>query len=374
MNTQTNRTYGAYGNNAGTLGRARTAYAGEVNETDIGWYMLGERLYSCTLRRFIAPDRLSPFDRGGINRYAYCGGDPMNRVDPSGRTWLRWLAASQGLTGNPGASRHVATDSGNEGASTATPGMVNSTAAAIVDTVSITAAIGSAASTASTRPKAEGLFGWLAMGSTSASSALPAARTGPPQARFVSQQVERVKPMAGKKSPVGNVTLLIDHQVPGGRLKFTRAGNVRLRMNWMNIAHSSNSESSIIAADTTIKGQQLAEVMRLLAQAGVRKANVYTGGHGNPLGDNWNHLGNRYPGMAVSKFAAEDAAFQLQARKLGVKLNLINLTDINLSEFERRLAQDGVHIIAHCFGVADPAVMKALNLSHVFTYDLTPVP
>ena len=34
--------------------------------------------------RFNSPDELSPFGDGGINSYAYCGGDPVNRYDPSG--------------------------------------------------------------------------------------------------------------------------------------------------------------------------------------------------------------------------------------------------------------------------------------------------
>jgi len=34
--------------------------------------------------RFHSPDSFSPFAAGGINAYMYCGGDPVNRIDPSG--------------------------------------------------------------------------------------------------------------------------------------------------------------------------------------------------------------------------------------------------------------------------------------------------
>ncbi|ANN67452.1 hypothetical protein BAU06_15110 [Bordetella bronchialis] len=34
--------------------------------------------------RFNAPDFYSPFGPGGINSYAYCAADPVNRIDPSG--------------------------------------------------------------------------------------------------------------------------------------------------------------------------------------------------------------------------------------------------------------------------------------------------
>ena len=44
----------------------------------------GYRMYSPTLMRFNAQDSLSPFGRGGVNGYAYCLGDPINRNDPSG--------------------------------------------------------------------------------------------------------------------------------------------------------------------------------------------------------------------------------------------------------------------------------------------------
>lgn len=61
-------------------------YAGQLREKDFGWYMLGNghRIYNPKLMRFYSPDHLSPFDRGGINPYAYVGNDPMNFTDPSG--------------------------------------------------------------------------------------------------------------------------------------------------------------------------------------------------------------------------------------------------------------------------------------------------
>lgn len=64
-------------------------FVGERLECSI-YYALGQgtRFYSTSLMRFTSADRLSPFDRGGINAYAYCGNDPINRVDMNGHFYV----------------------------------------------------------------------------------------------------------------------------------------------------------------------------------------------------------------------------------------------------------------------------------------------
>lgn len=75
-----------------------------------GVYLLGNgyRAYSPVLMRFCSPDRLSPFGRGGINTYSYCGNDPVNYTDPSGGMRL-WRSFKKGLTRLTGLSRKVKT-------------------------------------------------------------------------------------------------------------------------------------------------------------------------------------------------------------------------------------------------------------------------
>lgn len=73
-------------------GRVPTVhYTGQHKDSVTGHYLLGEgyRAYSPAQMRFNSPDSLSPFGLGGINAYGYCGGDPVNRSDPSGHVFLR---------------------------------------------------------------------------------------------------------------------------------------------------------------------------------------------------------------------------------------------------------------------------------------------
>ncbi|MGE8306748.1 MAG: RHS repeat-associated core domain-containing protein [Pseudomonas kermanshahensis] len=65
--------------------QASVGFNGELIEA-FNFYILGAgyRVHSPTLMRLLSPDNLSPFAQGGINSYAYCGGDPVNFSDPSG--------------------------------------------------------------------------------------------------------------------------------------------------------------------------------------------------------------------------------------------------------------------------------------------------
>lgn len=71
-------------------------FNGELLDDITGHYLLGNgyRAYNPVLMRFNSPDSLSPFGEGGLNAYAYCAGDPVNRSDPSGHGFLEDLESS----------------------------------------------------------------------------------------------------------------------------------------------------------------------------------------------------------------------------------------------------------------------------------------
>ncbi|WP_330932706.1 RHS repeat-associated core domain-containing protein [Pseudomonas sp. PGPR40] len=92
---------------------SQLGFNGELPDRLTGLYHLGReyRQFNPVLMRFNSPDRWSPFGRGGLNAYAYCDGDPRNKLDPSGHTpvWLKNFLRSRGLMRRP-IQRAIAAD------------------------------------------------------------------------------------------------------------------------------------------------------------------------------------------------------------------------------------------------------------------------
>lgn len=96
-------TYSPYGHRPVDGGLFSLAgFNGEQLDVVTGLYLLGNgyRAYSPTLMRFTSPDSMSPFRAGGLNAYAYCLGDPINRVDPTGHvSWQSIAGIALGFIG-----------------------------------------------------------------------------------------------------------------------------------------------------------------------------------------------------------------------------------------------------------------------------------
>ncbi len=71
--------------------RPQLLYVGQRLDALSELYFLGNgrRAFCSRQGRFFSADSYSPFGLGGINAYMYCGGDPVNRSDPSGRVGRR---------------------------------------------------------------------------------------------------------------------------------------------------------------------------------------------------------------------------------------------------------------------------------------------
>ncbi len=368
ITSSTTPVYGAYGERSGSPGRSHSAFAGEVLEADAGWYMLGERAYSPALRRFIAPDAASPFDGGGVNRYAYCSGDPVNRIDPSGHTWLGWAGASLGLTAPAGATRGMSPTSRiHETAST--PVTVTTTAAAMTDAVSITSAIDPFAPITADRSGTEAIFGWVAIaaktGSGGTSFQLPETGRRPNVSLDKGRTpTKRPREMEAEKGSSGRDRSGYPCETIGDR-SFRKAGPGE---EWTYGAHHRNPHSIIWAPDTTVKGTDFTKVFQLLSRYGVTRVNVYTGAHGEPYGRNW-HLRTGERLDVEPQFFIEDLVHTKRAAKaVGATITPINMALLNRQQMQHHLLKDGVHLIGSCFGLADEVVMEALNASHVTVY------
>ena len=65
-------------------------YRGYYYDTETGWYYLNSRYYDPQVRRFINADGIIGANGNfiGMNLFAYCGNNPIAKVDFSGTTWI----------------------------------------------------------------------------------------------------------------------------------------------------------------------------------------------------------------------------------------------------------------------------------------------
>ena len=74
----------------------RFKFTGKERDAESGYDAFGARYYSSIFGHFTSPDPMSD-KYPNISPYAYCGWNPINRIDPDGRVWesfwdAAWLA------------------------------------------------------------------------------------------------------------------------------------------------------------------------------------------------------------------------------------------------------------------------------------------
>lgn len=157
--------YSAYGHRSDTPAvDSRCAFNGELREPSTGWYLLGQgyRAYNPVLMRFHSPDNLSPFDRGGVNPYAYCLGDPVNYLDPDGHIpW--WVGLVAGVAATVLTAGIAAPVSAVLGITAATASMVGYVAGS-VSTVATVFSVGTGVGSSLTSGGLSESLAWLSLG------------------------------------------------------------------------------------------------------------------------------------------------------------------------------------------------------------------
>jgi RHS repeat-associated protein len=369
--------YGAYGESTGTGKQARSAYTGACIESGTGAYALGKRLYSPVLRRFLNPDPVSPFGTGGLNRYGYCSGDPVNRIDPSGKSWQAWLGAILGAPRAP-----VRNASANHGlvqtpdTSTTTdalmsPVVLASAVSAVTDSVAPLVKLGSIASKATHEPIAGGVFGWVSLGSGPTPGDMTSLDNIPMGGVSVTQRQDyrrTTHTYSGNDHRIdnyeGRAALL--EQIPS-RMRATRSD---FTAEWQAI-HNSNGGTNFVADSET----SLAEVFPLMESIGrsadARQIILLAGAHGSPDGLNWGngrrfHAERRFFELAdtIKSLYASDA------RRRDDQVDVRNLGDMSNIDFVRVSNSNAIVVHIYCYGVADRELMFEHNISLATTYRL----
>ena len=175
------RRYTSHGAEADAPGSTDFGFAGQRREPLTGWQILGDyRPYDPVLMCFLSPDSQSPFGAGGINPYAYCAGDPVNRVDPDGHSWVTYTLAGLGLAisvaaaiASFGAAATVAASIATAGWAALTPSAAMIITAATLDLVSLSTGVAALAMEFGGGDRnAASILGWVSLGTGLAAAVL----------------------------------------------------------------------------------------------------------------------------------------------------------------------------------------------------------
>lgn len=384
--------YDAYGAIHAPAAGSRTGHAGQVREGDVPWLWLGSRLYAPWQRGFISPDGASPFGTGGLNRYAYCSGDPINRIDPTGASWWEWLGTALGIVGaavgivaTGGALLGAAAAAGSLSAAMASASTVT-LAVAAVETTSIIAEIGSLATLASGDDGASGILGWIAFGTGLAAGA--------------SAGIGKLGSTAGKatKARIGDILLPSDLSIGlgywrttyeldagrtiqvhtgkriakkhlGSRVTDGGRGNVDIKPAWTEHVNSQGGVNYV--TDVAIDEMEA----NRMAYRFSRKEDdlplvILTGVHGASNGGNW-WRGRR--ALKEKRFVQSDLNNKNQIAANSGNTHEVHIIDIGGLDKEQfgNLMQARAHVVhSYCYSAADWQVIQHFRIRETNIYTI----
>lgn len=358
--------YGAYGRNVPTDIDKRSAFAGEPQEADTGWYMLGRRIYDPAMCRFLNPDEASPFGAGGLNRYAYCSGDPIGRTDPGGDISFPWLASMLDRIDLPITTAR--NPSGDQS--------VFVTPTLLATTVSRPESAGLRSAIRRRAPTDE-IMGELR---AYANARVPVSGPGSQQTHLFSL----TPTTPGIQWPrIGNTasgTVITPDrrtiQVISGPLAFRddpkRARHAARGVTYPHWMERTNASGGIHFAATTSVNMSYMHSLKNYIDAVYpgRPVTMFAGAHGAQAGPFWDDRGNRM--HLEQKFFD---SVEKKVRKLQWPVALVNYADVSSHHVRTRMEYGkGVDIQFTCFGATDLVFMQAFNIFDITSRALYPVP
>lgn len=366
---------------------AQIGFAGQCVEDNSGLYILGSRIFSPAARRFLAADAMSPLGAGGLNRYAYCSGDPLSRVDPSGYSWIDWLLSGAGAIAAIGGLVSALFAIPTGGASLmATLTLVGAAAA---EAVSVVAEVGSMVAGVQGNDALQATFGWVALGfgltagglgiaSKSAGRAAIAAHVRQASTRDVVSPVR-----VGAEGSGGVDSLLppravgrIVHRgadIPSARIEAMKVGakwESRVIPQWRRFEDPARALDAVHwGADSEVSHRYiqraLPDIMR--GRQPGEKVFLYTGVHGDELGRNWTLSERRFSETSFTQFDVSRRGSLEQAigdHSLFIEELSVNNPAANLLLWHR----PGTHVHAYCFGAVDELLLTMFDVPPVPVY------
>lgn len=386
--------YGAFGESVAARRAGRVGYTGQVAERETGWYLVGGRPYNPILRRFLVPDPESPMLDGGLNRYAYCGGDPVNRIDPSGNAWTDWLMAGLavglsvlGTIFSGGALLGTIAAAGSLTGALAAPGIAATAAAATLDVVSTVASIGSVASMATENQTANSIFGWVGMatGIGSAAATISAAKQGAfTMARGTSKggSASRRASTSSTSTPSSAPRASADAASEAGKgsgtlgtvastVSVIRAAMPAVASNVSARIQRRHSTGSLVTANANSSQPQLKRALNDMSANGAKAATLYAAPSASRQALQ-NPQARRESGQR--SLYRDDLAGAVQAgAATGVKVDTTDVATLTNEQIRRRLSEDGIHVVVAGHGLVDETTLRALNMTSMVADNLFPV-